>query len=428
MIQVLTDNDVSAYSRKPRAQFEALVEKLKAGEVGAVYVYHVDRLYRRVADIERLVEIVEATGADIHTVAAGDIDLATASGRMVARMIGAAACHESERTGERSRMKHDELAAKGRAPGGRPPYGYHWQAMIRPGGDVERTYVPDEPEAGQVRHMAARVLEGASLLAISRELDAAGVTTREGRPWHHSTVRSVLLNPAITGLRVHRREIAGSGTWEPILDRATWEQVRAVLADPARKRTRPARKHLLAGFVFNPAGEQMNGSKDKTGRPIYTTRVPARQSLQVGAVNLEELITEAVLVLFDTTTLPTPGNPADDQRRAAGDEIAGLEAELAELAEMRGAGEISLAEWMAARRPLQERIVTARKAAGGSRRPPREMKLLAEPGALRKAWPTLDFAARREILAVVIEQIVIVPAARGRWTDLASRVDIAWRA
>src|SRR5205807_1610101 len=99
-----------------------LVDMLKAGEAGVVVCYHADRLYRRTTDLERLVQVVEATGAQVHTVAAGDVDLGTASGRMVARMLGAAAQHESERTGERIKVTHDELAAKGRPPGGRPPY------------------------------------------------------------------------------------------------------------------------------------------------------------------------------------------------------------------------------------------------------------------------------------------------------------------
>lgn len=426
VVDVLGDNDVSAYRGHGRPAFEALVEALKAGRADTVLVYHVDRLYRRMADLERLVEVVEATAVDIHTVAAGDVDLSTASGRMVARMLGAAAQHESERIGERMRMKHDELAARGRAPGGRAPYGYRWTTELTEDGSARRGYGVAEEEAAAVRTMASRVLEGASLLAIAREMDAAGITTREGRPWHHSTVRAVLLNPAVAGLRVHRREVAGPGNWPAILDRATWEQVRATLADPVRKRTRPARKHLLAGLVFNQRGEKMNGSVNNQGNAVYSTRSPAKQSLQIPAVPLEDLIVEAVLYRFDNATLPTM-DPSDDSP-TAGDEIARLNAELDELAGMRGRGEITLAEWIAARRPLQERIEAARRTAGPGRRPPRDTHLLAAPGALRREWPSLDFAAKREILSAVIDRVVIGPADRGRWTELPSRVDVRWRA
>lgn len=422
VVNVLVDNDISAYRSKARPSFEAVVEALKAGTADALIVYHVDRLYRRMGDLERLVEIVEATGVEIHTVAAGDVDLGTASGRMIARMLGAAAQHESERIGERMKAKHDELASRGRAPGGRAPYGYRWASTVADDGTVTRSYAIADDEAAAVRKMADRVLEGASLLAVSRELDAAGTTTREGRPWHHSTVRAVLLNPAVAGLRVHRREVAGPGTWEPVLDRETWEQVKAVLADPARKRQRPARKHILSGLVYNQLGERMNGSVTNAGQPIYTTRMPAQKATQIPASVLEDFVVADVLRLADKTTLPEPEVPS------GGGELAGLIAEMDELADLRGRGLISLSEWMTARAPLQERLEAAQREAAKTRRPTTTaMSLLGVPGGLRAAWGGLDFPARREILGILIDQIVVGPATRGRWTTPEERVQVTWK-
>lgn len=426
VVEVLVDNDISAYRAKRRPGFERLVEMLKAGEVAAVLIYHVDRLYRRMADLERLVEIVEVTGAQVHTVAAGDVDMSSASGRMVARMIGAAAQHESERLSERSRVKNDELASRGRPPGGRPPYGYAWATQVGPGGGLTRNYVVVPEEADALRRMARRVLEGASLLAIARELDAAGVATREGRPWHSSTVRAVLLNPAPASLRVHRREVAGPGDWEPVLDRGTWEEVRAVLADPARKRTRPARRYLLAGLVRNTNGDPLNGHPDHARQPTYATQSPAKPSLSIDAGKLEALVVEAVLCTLDQSPLPLPGGMDSP---SAGVEVTRLNAELDELAALRGRGTITLAEWMAARAPLQQRLEDARRAAGVAWRPPgRAARLLVQPGAVRQAWPELDLAAKREILVAVLDRIVVSPAKRGRWTPTVERVDLTWRA
>lgn len=411
------------------------MESVRAGEVGAVVTYHADRLYRRTTGLERLVDVVESTRAQVHTVAAGNVDLGTASGRMVARMLGAAAQHESERMGERLKAKHDELAARGRPPGGRPPFGYAWGYVPgATGGALVRNYVIAPDEAAALGRMARRVLEGASLLAISRELDAAGITTREGRPWHHSSVRASLLNPAVAARRVHRREVAGPGEWEPVLDRATWEQVRAVLADPARKRSRPARRYLLSGLVTNPRGDHMNGRPDRAAdgskeRRCYATRAPAEPSLSVGADELEELVVETVLATLDEAALPVPEVDA-----TAGADVARIEQEAAELAALRGSGVVSLAEWMAARKPLLARLDVAKEAAGTARRPPASVRLLAEPGAVRRAWPTLGFDARREILLAVIERIVVGPAHRGRWTPIADRLlpehggRIIWRA
>lgn len=422
VLDVLVDNDVSASKGKRRPAFERLVDLLRGREADAVLTYHCDRLYRRGADLERLVTIVESSGAQVHTVAAGDVDLSTASGRMVARMLGAASQHEVERLGERAKMKSDELAAKGRAPGGRSPFGYRWERMA----DDHRTYVIEQKEAEALRLMARRVLEGASLLSVARELDEAGVTTREGRPWHHSSVRVSLLNPAVAGLRVHRREVAGPGEWEPILDRATWEEVRAVIADPARKRARPSWRYLLTGMVTNPAGTPMAGRPDhgaggSASRRTYVTSGPAIPGLSIGADDVEAVVIEAALQRLDKAAVPVAGTDA-----GPGAEVAKLEAELGELATLRGAGTISLAEWMAARQPLQDRLVAARAAAQTTRRPTPATQLLHTPGAARRTWPTLTFAEKRAILQAVVDKVVILPADRGRWTSLDQRIDIVW--
>ena len=413
VVDVLTDNDLSAFKGKRRPAFEAVVDLLKAGGASTVVAYHPDRLYRRTADLERLVDVVEATGAQVQTVAAGDVDLGTASGRMVARMLGAAAQGESERMGERLRAKSDELAAAGKPPGGRPPYGY------------SRGYAVNPDEAEAVRYIARRILEGGSLHGIARELDAKGVTTREGRPWHPSTVRAVVINPAVAGLRVHRREVAGKGVWEPVLPVAEWEEIRAVLTDPARKRKRPVHKYLLTGLVYSQAGDKMTGAPDnRVGqtRRTYSTKYKAEMSLNIAAEPLEDLVTEAVLTLLDDATLPV----AKAKGHASGDEVVALEAEMNELARLRGDGAITLAEWMAAREPLQARLEAARAKAGQSTRPPAALVALSAPGAVRNAWPDLDLEARRTILATAIDRVVIGPATRGRWTPIEDRIAIDW--
>lgn len=430
---VLIDNDVSAMSRKPRPAFEQLVGLLADGVVGTVVTYHADRLYRRTTDLERLVTIVEKHRAEVCTVAAGDIDLSTASGRMVARMLGAAAQGESERMGERLRMKHDELARAGKAPGGRPPFGYRWAVSIDATGRTSRNYQVNVDEADVVRTIARRILEGGSLKGIARELDAAGSMTRESRPWHPSTVRAVVWNPATVALRVHRREIAGPGDWEPILDRPTWEEVRAVLGDPARKHKRPARSYLLSGFVTNPAGAPMNGRLDRGARHngerlrrTYATRVTSKQnqgpSMAIGADDLEALIEKLILKRTDKIKVKQV-----DTTGHAGADVTAIEAELNELAELRGKNEITLAEWMAARKPLQERLKAAKAAASTVRRPSSVAALLAKPGAVRKSWPDMTLEQKREVIAELIETITIKPAGRARWTPIDDRVDPLWR-
>src|SRR3954454_10277896 len=79
------DNDVSAYSGKPRPQYAALMEAVQAGEVDVVVAWDPDRLHRSPAELEAFIVAVERAGVDVVTVQAGQWDLSTASGKLVAR-------------------------------------------------------------------------------------------------------------------------------------------------------------------------------------------------------------------------------------------------------------------------------------------------------------------------------------------------------
>ena len=74
------DRDVSAYSAKPRPQFEALLKAIEAKEFDALVAYHPDRLMRRPFDLERLVNVCTMTGTREVATVAGDTNLSDGDG------------------------------------------------------------------------------------------------------------------------------------------------------------------------------------------------------------------------------------------------------------------------------------------------------------------------------------------------------------
>ncbi|HEV8648025.1 MAG TPA: recombinase family protein [Actinomycetes bacterium] len=117
------------------------------------------------------------------------------------------------------------------------------RATRAPGAQGE--LVPAEAEIA--RDAARQVLAGRSLRELAIELAAAGVRGTRGRPLDRRQLRRILTAPRTAALLEHYGEIIGPGEWEPLLDRATWEQVRAVLNNPARMiESRPVR-YLLVG-------------------------------------------------------------------------------------------------------------------------------------------------------------------------------------
>ncbi|MFI9355842.1 recombinase family protein [Streptomyces lydicus] len=95
VVDVYPDNDVSAYSGAPRPKWQELLADINEGIVNAVVCWHVDRLTRSPRELEDVIDLADRHGLELATVS-GEIDLATPTGRMIARMLGAAARHEAE--------------------------------------------------------------------------------------------------------------------------------------------------------------------------------------------------------------------------------------------------------------------------------------------------------------------------------------------
>lgn len=61
VLEVYVDNDISASSGKIRPQYRAMLSAIKAGEIQAVIAWHPDRLYRKLRDLEELIEVAESS-------------------------------------------------------------------------------------------------------------------------------------------------------------------------------------------------------------------------------------------------------------------------------------------------------------------------------------------------------------------------------
>jgi site-specific DNA recombinase len=100
--EVYTDNDVSAYSGKPRPSWTRLLADVQAGRLDAVVGWHVDRLTRSPRELEDVIDMADRYGLELATVT-GEVDLSKPTGRLVARMLRAAARHEAEHKAERQK-------------------------------------------------------------------------------------------------------------------------------------------------------------------------------------------------------------------------------------------------------------------------------------------------------------------------------------
>lgn len=235
------DNAISATGKKHRPAFTAMLEAMDNGEIDTVIAWSLDRLARNARDRLALVEACRRHGTVIALVKGSDLDPTTASGRMLIGILGEVAEMEVALKAERQ-----TAAAKQRSELGRPPLGVRLTGYT-----VKGELVPDE--AALVRRIFKLFSTGESLRGITRILTDEGVTTRHGRPWNPSSVRSILVNPRYAGRAVYQGETTGkSGNWKPLVTGDVFDLVQAKLADPRRISNRQGtdRKHLGAGLYL----------------------------------------------------------------------------------------------------------------------------------------------------------------------------------
>lgn len=295
---VYVDNDISAYSGKRRPQYEAMLQAVRDGRVRGLIAWHSDRLHRRAVELEQFMSVVEHHDVQIQTVTAGELNLSTPSGRMVARMLGAAAQHEVEQTKKRIKRAKDQALQDGRRRGGPRPFGFSWDHEAK-------TLTVHEEEAQVVREATQAIIAGRSLAAVARELDERGVLTSTGKTWTYARLRDVLIRPTNAGLSSTGRadrgkaKIIGKGNWPAIVDPEAWETVYKLLIDPARlsqngNKSRWLGSGLYACGVVGCSGmlrPAPHGGTPKTNRPRnYLYRCIEQSHLTISAAKTDNYV------------------------------------------------------------------------------------------------------------------------------------------
>jgi hypothetical protein len=277
-----------------------------------------------------------------------------------------------------------------------------------------------EDEAEALRWAVAEIVSGSSLRSVCRRMP---MPTSTGRPWGPTPLRRLLISPRIAGLREHRGEIAGPAVWPAIVDRDQWELCRLTLTDPARKQKRPPTKYLLTGIAFDHLGRRMHAQPTDNGRRCYRTNVDELgPGVAIDAEGIEKQITEvlsawAKLIVASGATFITEAPTSGTGDLSV---VAAIEADMSELATMHGAGSITLGEWMAARRPLEERLAAARAD-------------LPKPGKVfdisdYDSLPDWPFERRRDLAHGIFERITVHPGVHGLNRYDGSRVKVKLRA
>jgi site-specific DNA recombinase len=401
--------------------------------VDGVVFYSNSRMTRRPLEYEIVIELVETTGVRLASVASGSVDLATADGRMIGRMLAAQDAAEAERISERvcrAFAQRREVHGRPHATGMRP-FGF------RPGGEqVEPT------EAEAIRRGVRMVLDGASLGDVLRAWTEAGIRPVREDHWTRATVRRALTRPRIAGLVEHRGQIIGEGRFEVIIDRTTWEQVRAAVSDRSGlvAARYSGREHLLSGFCYcGVCGSRMKVSarRDADGAVRADSFVSCvKETGGCGRVKRNLALAEEFLTGAVERRLADVRGFADLDDTDAGHELGRLIAERdmvdSKIIKLRERYEtdpdFDAEDFVPMVRRLRNRLHELEAEIAGHETPTRLGDLGEDALA---TWQTGTLAERREILAALVEHVTLHPI--GKVGPVRARAmvpattEIAWR-
>ena len=284
-IPVADDYDDPGYSggNTDRPALKRLLADIERGRIDIVVVYKIDRLTRSLADFAKMVDVFDLHDVSFSAVTQ-QINSATSMGRLMLNVLLSFAQFEREVTSERIRDKIAAAKRKGMWMGGVPSIGYDV---------VNRQLVVNDAEAAVVRRIFEAMLTIGSPTQIAANLTAEGITTKawttqEGQTRSGTRIDKKYLHKLLRN-RIYLGELSHKGNWypgahPPIIDRALWDKVHAVLAKDSHARSvetkiRSRTDALLRGLLYAPSGERMYPTYSrKNGRKYhyYVSKSEAR--------------------------------------------------------------------------------------------------------------------------------------------------------
>jgi site-specific DNA recombinase len=437
VLGVYADNDMSAYSGKPRKHYERLLGDVESGHVDAVICWHADRLHRSPVELERYISVCDPLGVPTYTVKAGELDLSTATGRMTARIVGAVARGESELKGERVARQKQQAQADGKWLGGRRPFGFAPDGVtLRPTVEQLRSmyeraaakYGHPLPTTDELAHLAdrigdeldaladatRRVLAGDSVRSIVTEWNGAGLTTTTGARWTGSNLRQMLMRPRNAGLVGNGSRVVGKAQWNEIVERDTWEALVALLSDSSRLTHSGTTSRKLVGSFLNrcECGERVrSGGNGANGQPRYACTT---QHLRRAAAPIDDYVTKVVTGVLIRDNVRLIAEPDNENNAGLRDRRAVLRVRSAQIAAMFGDPDSVMTneQFKIANERLQRELRDINAKLGRPVASP--LVGIADADDPEVAFRAADVDRQRAVIDVLMTVVLLRSATRGR--------------
>jgi len=431
VVEVYVDNDVSAYSGKLRKGYRRMLADLDQGTATVVIVWHTDRLTRSIVELEEYIDLSDRRGIATHTVQAGTIDLASPSGRMTARILGAVARQESEHKGHRVARARQQKAMAGEWGGGIRPFGWGVPTgetrtvTDRKTGEEAEVPVYDmnqavPEEAAALVYGTDLILQGGSVRGWTKWLAEKGFTTTRGNPVTPTETRDMLLRPRNAGIAVYKGQEVGQGQWEAIIPEEKFRAVVAILTDPSRVTT-PGTPPKWLGSLLYRCGRgpcphfvyvTQSGGRSYPSYRCQTGHGGGRRAEKVDQY-VEDVIVER-LSKDDAHDLLLPG-PDDINVALLQAEAVVIRQRMQDIAGLFGGGQMELGQFTEATNTARAQLEGVNRQLARAATVDPLVDLVGAPD-VRKAWRGLGLERQRNVLRALVEVTLKTPRP-GRMPD-----------
>ena len=437
---------------KKRPEFQRMLADARRGRFDVIVCWKSDRLSRGMYPAAALMEVIEAYQIRLEAVMDA-IDMKTFG------LMAAIGKIELDNFRERASMGKRGAAKQGRVPAGKLPFGYRVNDEGKP--EVVKS------EADLVRrifHMY--VHEGMGAPSIAWQFMDEGIPTpQSGKRWYQAAIHRLLANPTYKGIWSYgqtRQVVTEQGTrvygqpeetWidipvPPIIDEETWDRAQSLKKRRLKRSKRNTKLFYLlqymlrcaeCGMTFGANGTNFTSHR-KNGklyeyhlaiprryyscRGMRNFRLRCREKPYIRADRLEDRVWGEVKHVLQNPHLIVSGIESLDDKGTGGlaEEVAETERELrnVQMEEDRAirlyvSGKISEAQLDLQRKFIVERLESlrvklhdyqAREASGAEKRALAET-ILSWAGKLGEGLDELSPGQRKELLQMIVEEVVI---------------------
>gem|GEM_PF-153203 len=300
LVEIYCDEGYSAKDLS-RPGIKKLIEDAKKGKFRIILVYRLDRLTRRLKDLNELIEVFEKHNIRFQSITE-PFETKTAAGRLMINVFGGFAQFERELISERTQIGLQKRFEQGKWITS-APFGYTMKNC---------SLSINSKETEIVRKIYRMYLEfGFGLIELARKLNNSGYRTRNNVKWRKSSLYKILTNKVYLGYTVWSGQIR-KGEHEAIIDKFTFDAVQQKLRENCNCPPRQVSStHFLTGlikcakcgarmFVTRPGGKKKkyryyicaNHQLDKSCDQIY-----------INAQKLEAKITDTITQISENPDL-----------------------------------------------------------------------------------------------------------------------------